>query len=282
MNSSHNSLFETAVISTASKLICIGSLIWFGLIVIGSIDALTPRREEMPPETHPASDFSDLMNFQNGYWAFADTSLTTQKISCGQSELDKHIKEIARAINCTASNVEATELIQIAESVGVERVELPSKNLWSYDGPESRIRLVTSRDETPFLISAAIAMKTLGCWELTTLQPRETSKAHLLPLPSETKSLCSRHDSVGCLQFELLSTTETGQQLLDHWRRFGWQVRQTPWGSVDGFSYLCIQGEKTVYAWSKSTNGKRNLMLTAASSQSDIATTKPTQKENTP
>lgn len=283
MKLNKNTFFNNALIDATSRLICICSLLWFGLIVIEYIDSLTPQSKTgRSTTTFSDYNFSNSLDFANGYWAFADSPLTTQKISCDQAELDRRLEMIVSDDRQVASNCDATEFIRIAESVGIKPVESSNKLVWIYDEADLQIRLVTSRNKTPLLTSAAVATRYGARWELMVLKPRATVDAHLLPLSAETQSLCRRRDEAGRLQFELLTTSDADHQLLDRWRSAGWEIQHTPWGSATSFSYLCARGDQAIYAWSPATTDKRKLILSVTNPHASPAKQLTTQTKDKP
>ena len=270
MNSKQLRTFLEVVLQIASRLICVGSLIWLGLIVADNSVLATRWSDATTSSNHEcrqATRIPDLLTIADGYWTFDGTELATQRVICGHDELEQRLSSLnAIDSGVVTSKRSATHLVALAESNGAIRSECLAGILWTVDKPDLQLRLLTSHSATPELIGAASAFRDNDRWELTILQPRPLAQDHLLPLPAESKTICTRRSDSGQLQIELVSISQPNEQLLKQWRSEGWEIQHAPWAAEDRFALLCARGEAVVYAWSEQLTGSRTIMLSSATS----------------
>jgi hypothetical protein len=282
--------FFQTVVQLSARLICVGSLIWFGFIVAGAAsstssiwatDGKTTIDGAATIDAHAETEIPELLMPTAGYWSFANSNLSVQKAGITRQELKKELESLSNievALSPPAQDAGgliAHKLISLAKDNGATRTDCAAGSFWSFSHEAMELRLVTSESDEPKLIAAAFAIKAENDWELTTFKPQKTISGHLLPLPSDTQSTCTRRSESGELQMELLTTSHTTNQLLELWQTHGWQIRHTAWGSPESFSYLCVQDGKTVYAWSndnESNSGStsRTFMLTSTADRPEL------------
>jgi hypothetical protein len=267
MNAKQLRSFVEVVSQITARLICVGSLVWFGLIVADSITSQTYRgqaTQTAADDSQTAVDIPELLTTANGYWTFDGTELSTQRVICNTDELVQRLDSLT-AINreTITSKRHASRLVALAESGGAVRNACPAGTLWSLDKADFKLRLLTSLSVEPNLIGAAFAFYQNEHWQLTILKPRAPRQNHLLPLPADSKTICARRSESGQLQMELVTTTRANSQLLKQWRSEGWDIHRVRLG-IDGFSYLCVRDDESVYVWSEHVTGSRTIMLSAA------------------
>ena len=265
--------FLNTVIRYTSRLICLGALAWFGLIVAdatGSLKDMYQFSHIVEAKFNSEPDIPQLISPTAGYWSFTDSDLAVQKSTCSQDELRQQMERlIAIDVNTKSLNHDASHLVALAKSNGAIGSDCQAGLAWSFQNHELQLLLITTDSDSPRLIAAACASKNGERWELTTLKPERHVDDHLLPLPTDAKICCNRRSNTGLLQMELVSTSRTAEQLLDLWQRSGWTVQHTPWGPADSFSYLCARDEEVIYAWTDSTTGSRSIMLTNATPEQE-------------
>lgn len=271
MNAS-TKLFLATASEYAGRLICLGSLIWFGLIVADyvhsaqrggqRVDAITGGGADRVATTSESDPFVSLMP-QAGHWSFAGSSMTIQKSVLTDGQVATRFAD-RKFIASAFSDHDATDLVALAEVNEAERTIVGSTAIWVLEKPAVRLRLVTSLTEPPMLVGAMVATKHGNEWEAIDLQPKGEASAdcHLLPMPADAKTQCARTTEDGELVMQLVQTSRTSADVLDNWKQSGWDVRQTAWGSNDSFSFLCVKGDDLIYAWSPGDAESRTIMLT--------------------
>ncbi|MFK7769463.1 MAG: hypothetical protein AB8B55_19775 [Mariniblastus sp.] len=278
-NSTNNkeSFFELLVLCT-TRLICVAALVWFGLIVSNAVGSMKRSAKFAATEINDAVNVPRLLMPAAGHWSFAETELAVEHARCSPQELTRRVNSLysmqgaSNDSNRDDSNRDATELVALAKMNGATRTNCEAGSAWVIEGPQLQLCLITSKSTTPQIIAAAFAVRSDQQWQLTIVKPQPQLDDHLLPMPAdsattETKTACVRRSESGELQMELISTSLSAKQILDHWRDCGWNIRRTPWGTANSFSYLCDCGDEMVYAWSESSTGSRTLMLTSASGE---------------
>ena len=268
MNTNRSNSFSSTLIRCTTRLICVGAVAWFGLIVAHATGAMNSLFDSNSADAGPstiATSIPEMLMPSSGYWSFTDTALSIRKIDCDDAALESQLEKLLAVDNASAAaGRDASHLVAIAQSNGATRSDCPAGVCWTFDHSNLRLRLVTSDSDNPALIAAAVAIRAAGQWQLTMLQPRQQRSDHLLPLPADASTICTRRTESGQLQMELVSTTGSSEHLLSQWEAGGWEIRQTPWGTADSFSYVCARGDLVVYAWSDSTADSRTIMLTAS------------------
>lgn len=277
--------FLQVVVRCTIRLICIGALAWTGLMVADSVRSSTVllgSNGVAAKDGLPATEVPDLSMLipVGGFWSFADVDLSIRQICCSEDELNRQMESLlAIDGSLVSSNHNASQLIAIAEANGATRHGCPAGSVWKFDNAAFQLRLITSNSGSPGLIAAAFAIRYGKQWRLSILKPKRQSQDNLLPLPSDAKPICSLRGDTGQLQMELFSTSQSDRQLLEMWQLDGRDIRHTPWGSADCFSYLCVCGEEVVYVWSDSTAAPRTIML-ASTTRSERIQCMSIQKEN--
>ncbi len=267
-NFSKASFFATVIQYTA-RLICIGALVWAGLITADAVGSLSNLNTPIPENlTEPLiCSFPETLIPAHGFWTFADAELSIEQFSCDQGELNRHIQELlsskALPIDTKDTKQDVSQLVALAKSNGATQTNCTAGTAWEIDTPAFRLCLITSKSNTPLLVAAAIAFPGGDRWQLTKLTPERCQNDQLLPLPVDAQTCCTRRSDSGELQMELVTTSMTGEYLLRLWRQNGWRVDPSPWSTSESFSYLCTRGEDVIYAWSESLVGSRTLMLTS-------------------
>lgn len=107
-------------------------------------------------------------------------------------------------------------------------------------------------------------------WSVTELKASASSfgakEDHLLPLPSTATRLLTRTSLRNRMAAELITLRSDASSLVRQWRADGWQVRHSGFANPRTFSYLCVRGSRTVYAWTdESVESITRLMLVDAS-----------------
>lgn len=87
---------------------------------------------------------------------------------------------------------------------------------------------------------------------------------HLLPLLGQTKRMCGRWSDSEQLLMEIVQVDATPDKLLSTWLESGWQIKHSPWGKPNSFSYLCAKNGRVVYAWSQQTDTITSLLLSSS------------------
>lgn len=281
MSPSLSPSFLPTVLQISSRLICIGSLIWFGLIIAqasSSLPGADGAAAKVPPANRAVQTIAPAAPLlpTEGYWTFAGAQLSVSQSTCSAFELQSKLAQLAKLRVVESESIElsydARDLIELAESNGATCQPCGGGKLWSFTSEAMELRLVTSNAAQPKLVGAAFAIDaggTSGQWQLTTFEPARPAHGHLLPIPSDASTKCARLDNSGRVQMELVTTSETNQELFERWKSAGWTVRHTPWGSPESFSFLCVRDNVTVYVWSASATYNlgqqtRTLMLTSA------------------
>ena len=273
------------VVKMSSRLICVGAIIWFGLIVAagaGSFQGQSRSEQSSPQETAnlPAAPASLMATA--GYWSFADSDLSTLRTRCNAKELKNHFDELLTIEGSTeTTHRDASHLVGLARSHGAIRRDCKAGSAWTFEHSGLRICLVTTNATMPSLVAAAFAVQDKTEWQLTLLMPDHHQSEHMLPLPAGSRISCARRNQSGQLQMELVSTSQTSGQLLSLWRSRGWSIQKTPWCTENSFSYLCGKDSRFVYVWSDSNFGRRNIMLTSSNPDANIPSLK-NQQENQP
>jgi hypothetical protein len=257
--------FPQTVMRYTTRLICIGSLVWFGAVVANACSALQSDVALQEPTRNSGTAKSSLganLILANGAWSFDGSSLTTQRITCDEAQLAIELKAAnSWSAEDNSLRYNASELVQLAKDNGATRTTCLAGSMWSIDSPLQRVRLVTTRSDN-VLVGAIVASRTDSNWEVLTVAAKAfSSHEHLLPMSSNCQTQCTRRGRDGWVQMEIISTCLSGKQLLAIWKNDDWQIRHTGWGSADSFSYLCVRGTETIYAWSDSTEGRRTVML---------------------
>ena len=258
--------FFATVIQYTARLICIGAIVWAGLITADAVGSLSNFNTPIPENiTEPLiCSFPESLIPAHGFWTFADAEMSIEQVSCSEGELNRHTQEIlsSKPLPMDAKQ-DASQLIAMAKSNGATQTECIAGTAWEIDTPSLRLCLLASKSKTPFLVAAAIAFADGDRWQLTKLTPKRSQSDRLLPLPADAQTCCTRQNDSGELQMELVNTSTSGEHLLRLWRKNGWRPQPSPWSTSESFSYLCVRGEEVVYAWSESLVGSRTLMLTS-------------------
>ena len=274
--------FLKLLVNCVARLVCVAALGWFGLIVANTVGSFRTVGNSVESDDQTNVAIPDLLVPEPGHWTFPNTDLSTEKISCTEHELARRMKSLQSLGDLPLdTNRDASHLVELARLNGATQSSCDSGMAWTFADDHIQLCLVTTDSKTPQLQAAAFAMKEAERWQLTILKPRPFRTAHLLPIPNkpttksisnaapaESETVCARLNEAGELQMELVSTSISGEQLLDHWKHCGWEIRHTPWGSAESFSYLCAQAEEVVYVWSESMTGSRTLMLVRSSGSS--------------
>ena len=66
------------------------------------------------------------------------------------------------------------------------------------------------------------------------------------------------------LMMEIVQLDANPAKLLAAWRESGWEIRHSPWGEPNSFSYLCVKNGRVVYAWSQQTDTITSLLLSSS------------------
>lgn len=284
MDARRSHSFFSTLIRCTTRLICIGALAWLGLIVAdasGSLNSLIGFKNISVGGSTAAVSIPDVLMPSDGYWSFTDSDLSIQKIYCDDAALQIQMDNMLIVQDSSAvSSLDASHLVALAKSNGAFRSDCPAGSIWISDYSNLRLRLVTTNSDRPCLVAAAFAIREDQQWQLTMLKPQWHESDHLLPLPADARTICTRRNEAGQLQLELVSTAQSSERLLTQWGSDGWDIRHTSWGSADSFSYLCARGDEVVYAWSNSAAGSRTIMLTASTSSGAKRASKPVQIES--
>ena len=91
-----------------------------------------------------------------------------------------------------------------------------------------------------------------------------THTPHLLPLQAQAKRMCGRWSDSEELMMEIVQLDASPAKLLAAWRESGWEIRHSPWGEPNSFSYLCVKNGRVVYAWSQQTDTITSLLLSSS------------------
>lgn len=261
------------IIQYTSRLICIVSVAWFGLIVIGSVDSakqISLANDKNDDRLANLCLLPQALMPTEGYWSFPETGLSVAQFVCETSELQEHLN-LSSMTNAKANaDFDASELVELAASSGATRVDSESGTLWSHENRDIKVRLLTSEASPPMLIGAVVAMRDGDQWQLVSLSPKQNQTTHLLAMPTDATTTCTRRSPAGDLQMELITTSEPNERLIRRWVDDGWEVQHTPWGDAESFSYLCARGEEVIYAWAVASSTERTIMLTSATSNSRI------------
>ncbi len=268
MNAEPSSPFLETVIRYATRLICLGAVAWSGLMVVdvaGSFRSLWRSGGEGAGNAVAFSSIPDQWLPSDGYWSFANTDLSVQTIGCDDVELERRLENLlAMEGSETVSKPDASHLVALAKSNGATRQACPAGWLWEFAQAGIRVRLVTTDSNQPCIVVAAVAIRDAEQWQLTMFKPQPPLSDHLLPLPAEARTICARRNDANALQMELIDTSQTAEQLLARWRSAGWDIRHTPWGDDQSFSYLCVRGDQVVYTWSNTAAGSRTIMFSSS------------------
>lgn len=235
------------VFNLVGRFVCIGCLVWFGLLVARVVNA--DMTTDTVSKEEAVTNDTNMFGIKPGYWRFEGSGLSFERsvqkdvgdlTSLSQSELSD-------------STADASSILELAKSIGAGRVVGPKNSVLTANTPNIRMRVVTSNGSPPMLLSAVISSKRVdGVWETVELRPRSVgdTDCHLLPLPDDSRQACSRVSPEGRLQMELFTTAASDKQLLDTWRDDGWDIQRAPWGTQEAFAYLCSRDGVVVYAWS--------------------------------
>lgn len=262
------------------RLTCIASMVWLSVIVV--IDAVALRENYQAKlsslnssamqQGELTSDLEapELIPMKPGSWSFANSELSILRRDCDDAELEVALAKFRDPESFETTHPhDAQFLVELAESYQAKRVQLRSTKtnqdlfIWQVDESNFRLRMATSNDARPTLMGLALATQLEHGWQLTVLKPRTEGSHHLMPFPGDATTICSRRNRVGELQFELVETTQSDSELLQHWKQQGWELKRTPWGGNNDFSFMCIRNEKAIYAWSDSNSNNQTIMLTA-------------------
>lgn len=259
-------IFSTAV-TYASRLVCVVCIVWTGMIVIQTFKLFSPAASRAD-NTHPVANLTfahpSLLLPQDGFWSFGESSLDIQSRHVSTRQLEEQLDRQLSPANHTASDIDASPLIALAQLNNAVRKDVESVSTWTIQNDGLRVLLSASQTEPPYLITALVAQKTGDNWELFEFGKQKAvnlDSGHLLPLAQNSVRLCSRRSTKGHLLMELIQVNAPGTSLLQLWRDAGWQIRHSQFGSQRGFSYLCVKDNRVVYAWSATANGTRMLML---------------------
>ncbi len=251
------------VVQQTGRLVCLLCLAWFATHAARSWSAIDERSTPAAPGGDPTLAAAILP--ADGFWEFADSSLQIQRGEMSEAELDVRLAQMQDIQG--PGRPEATNLADLAAAHGATRVDTGRAILWVLETPTVRFRLATTRDEVPRLLAALMATRSASGWDTVRLRSAEApaTDSHLLPLGEGCETVCVRRAADGLPGMELVRTSRSADQLLQSWRRDGWDVRHTDWGSKNSFSFLCVRGDCLIYAWSAARRGSRTIMLTRTS-----------------
>ena len=239
----------------ACRMVLVVSLVMFGAIVTKNSVSLSKDYSALSLSDQGDSLLEELklVNIESGYWSFTNSELAIQRTKCTQAELERQIIRLMK-IETIPGNAfyDATQLVELAKLNGAKKADHPVGIVWTLQDSKTHLKLVVSNTEQPTLVAGMLALDRGGSFELTTIKARQLELGHLLPLPIDAQTICSRIDDTGKLQLEFVTTSSTGKLLLMQWQNAGWDLSPTPWQANNSLSCICTKGNQSIYAWSES------------------------------
>ena len=169
--------------------------------------------------------------------------------------------------------------IDVAQHLQVRPVTRDGNQIYVLDQTNLKAQLIVREvaGHIKAISLAAAFPEQSAAWRLYEFTPNaragdaNTKTAHLLPLSVNAKRLGGRFTNDGQLLLELVKVEGGADQLLSLWSANGWEVHPTEFAGPSDFSYLCVQKNEVIYAWSADRRASlQNLMLLRSSAESDI------------
>jgi hypothetical protein len=265
---------DSAVLSLAFKyvvrILCVAGVAWTGTMIAGGARALAIRPMTPGGFVESAGNDSALLPTGEGVWSFVDSGLSVSRHSCNERDLQERLREFSESeSNFGRTGYDASRLVALAKANGAVVESCAAGFMLRADQDGMRLHLVvTDLEVEPNLVAVALAMREPETkrWQLVVGRPTSNGNTSLLPLPENAQLICRRESRSGDVQLEFVSTSASAESLLDLWRKEGWKVTDTPWGSASGLSFLCKRDGDSVYAWADFKQAQPTLMLSKVGS----------------
>ena len=224
------------------------------------------NRHEVLSQISPTSQASGTWTFSGVPWKLAVDSVADDLVET------KLAGPAARELYSELEKQCEGDLIQMLVDLGVQSEAIGSGREFQFaaDGIRVLIRTI-AKEDTERIQVARLAFRESDRWALFELVPEtETTsfavsdRQHLMPLPVDSRQVCTRRSPDGTLMLEVASVDITGDELIRDWQAADWDVHRRVRPSASESEILdCHRNGRLITVWGapRSSDGGWQLFM---------------------
>jgi hypothetical protein len=261
-----------------AKLLLTIAVVWVGWSCLRSMQSLLSERE-LPARHEPVQAVDPVPrpiaaigeSPEAGFWTFAGCECEVGISTVPAEAIDRRLAAVSQAVapGGWKSPADEGQFFRALRFLTRPRSEPDGRCSYAVSEKSWRLHIVSqmSNGAERFLAGAIAFPRGDGQWNI--LEMRGSGKApgrsgqgsHLLPVPCQAQTVCSRRNREGEVILEVLALRSSAAQVTAHWREQGWQIHDTPSADPTGVDCICEKAGATVYAWGAARNGNLQSLL---------------------
>jgi hypothetical protein len=247
----------TGVRGVLVLLLCWGG--WWMFTTYRAVFSGSPKVEFPRPPAVPTPDV-DLSTLAGGLlppggWTFGESQLSVTLQECSAAEKQARLRSVGSPLPARPQSQEERQILDWVHRAARRPTKVENCQVYRLTVQRAEGRLVTDGDgDRERIRLGQLAWPAAeGTWAVVDLRPLAApagaqAAVDMLPLPATVQALARRWDNRGRLVGEVILRAPPLDQLVESWRRAGWQVETAVSGSGWDAGAFCARDQDHVQA----------------------------------